>query len=152
MFCWRPGTSIPTPTSRSIHHITLAGQFGAFEILSGSIETDIFGQVRVIDLATGQLVAHDVPSTTYESRLTALELDDAGTAAWTYSSTIDPTTGTAFPTGQPGPPVALWGASTFHAAALLDLGTIDPASVTVAGPTVNWTNAGAPAQDDLGDG
>jgi hypothetical protein len=141
--------NVDTHTEQSIDHITLAGEFGAFGVLSGSIQTDIFGQVRVIDLATGRLVAHDVRSETYDSQLTALVLDDPGTAAWTYSSTVDPT-GNPYPAGQPGPPVTLWGASTTHAATMLDTGAIDPAAVAVEGPTVNWTNAGAQMQDDLG--
>ena len=134
----------------SIDHVTLAGIFGAFHVVASS-SIDVFDHVDVFDLATGHRVAQDVQSTTYDHVLTALVLDEAGTAAWTYSSTIDPATNNPKPAGQPpGPWAALWGASTTHAAAMLDTGTIDPASVTVSATTVSWTNAGAPSQNDLG--
>jgi hypothetical protein len=157
--CARHGTAhfllaigdVDTHTGQSIDHVTLAGPFGAFHVISGSLSTDIFDRVWVIDLATGRRVAQDVEAPTYDHVLTALVLDQAGTAAWTYSSTIDPATGNPKPNGAPpGPSAELWGASTTHAAAVLDSGTIDPASVTVSGTTVSWTNAGAPRQDDLG--
>jgi hypothetical protein len=135
--------------AESIDHVTLAGLFGAFHVVASSI--DSFDNVEVFNLATGRRVAENVASTTYDHTLTALVLDEAGTAAWTESSTIDPVTKDRKPEGQPpGPWAALWGASTTHAAAVLDTGTIDPASVAVSATTVSWTNAGAPRQHNLG--
>ncbi|MFI4984532.1 MAG: hypothetical protein ACHQAV_00920 [Solirubrobacterales bacterium] len=126
----------------SIDHVTLAGRFGAFHVVESS-SIDIFDHVAVFDLATGHRVAQDVGDSTYFRVFTALVLDKAGAAAWTYSTvTHDP--------NQKGqPPVALYGASTTHAAAVLDTGTIDSTSVTVSATTVSWTNAGTPRQADL---
>jgi hypothetical protein len=133
----------------SIDHVTLAGVFGAFHVVASSIDT--FDHVEIFNLATGHRVAQNVASTTYDHTLTALVLDEAGTAAWTESSTIDPVTNNRKPEGQPpGPLAALWGASTTHAAAILDTGMIDPASVTVSAATVSWTNAGVARQRNLG--
>jgi hypothetical protein len=130
-------------TGTSIHRVTLSGHYCAFFVVSGSVGTDLLGQVRLVDLATGRLVASEDSGSTYGSALTALVLDDVGTAAWTYSSM-------PFTTGQAGPPVTLWGASTVRRAALLATGAIDPSSVAVAGTVVSWVEAGAPAQQDLG--
>lgn len=126
----------------SIDHVTLAGIFGAFHVVESS-SIDIFDSVAVFNLATGQRVAQDVGESIYFRVFTALVLDKAGTAAWTYSTvTHDPNQ-----IGQP--PAVLYGASTTHAAAVLDTGTIDPASVTVSATTVSWTTAGTPRQVDL---
>jgi hypothetical protein len=133
----------------SIDHVKLVGLFGAFHVVASSVDT--FDSVEVFNLATGRRVAQNVPSTTYDHTLTALVLDEAGTAAWTESSTIDPVTKDPKPYGQPpGPWAELWGASTTRAAAVIDTGTIDPASVAVSATTVSWTNAGASRQNDLG--
>jgi hypothetical protein len=107
---------------------------------------------QVVELArSGTRGAQNVAGPAYPSALTALVLDEAGTAAWTESSTIEPGTNEHKPAGQPpGPWAMLWGSSTTHAAATLDTGTIDPASVTVSATTVSWTNAGTPRQADLG--
>jgi hypothetical protein len=142
---------VDTHTGQSIDHVTLAGRFGAFHVVTGSLETDIFENVQVFDLATGHRVAQNVAGPAYPSVLTALVLDEAGTAAWTESSTIEPQTNEHKPAGQPpGPSAVLWGSSATHAAAILDTGTIGPASVTVSATTVSWTNAGTPRQADLG--
>ncbi len=134
-------------TGQSIDHVRLAGRFGAFHVVTGSYSTDFFDHVEVFDLATGHRVARSVEDDTYFRVLTTLALDDAGTAAWAYSSTIDRMTGAYQP---PGPPVELYGASTARAVALLDTGTVDPASVTLIATTVSWTNAGSPRHADLG--
>ena len=145
-----PIGDVDTHTGQSIDHVTLAGVFGAFHVVAGSLATDIFDRVQIFDLATGRRVAQDVEATTYVRTLTALTLDESGTAAWTYSSTLDPATKNPKPPGQPpGAPVDLWGASATHAAARLDIGAIDPVSVTVRAMTVSWTNGGAPRQVEL---
>lgn len=126
----------------SVDHVTLAGIFGAFHVVESS-SIDIFDSVAVFNLATGRRVARDVGESTYFRLFKTLVLDEAGTAAWTYSTvTHDPNQ-----IGQP--PVVLYGASATHAAAVLDKGTIDPASVAVSATTVSWTNASTAHQADL---
>src|ERR1035437_3339216 len=57
---------------QDLDHVTLAGNFGAFHVTSGVMQTDIFGNVDVFNLAKGRLVAQDVATSDYNSPLTAL--------------------------------------------------------------------------------
>jgi hypothetical protein len=132
----------------SIDHVVLAGRYGAFHVNSGSVESDVFQNIEVVNLAAGRVVAQETPSPSFPDVLSALVLDAAGTAAWTY--TLSPGIVTVPPVLPGESRVVLWAASVKHRIVELDSGPVQPRSLTVLRTVVHWTDADVPLQFDLG--